>query len=275
MRMQKSFVVALTAAAFLLSPTVDGFGFGADAAYAKSDKAGGKGGGKGGGSSSKGSSGSKGGSKGGSTGTSFSPKKADTAPAKTTGKPAKANHGAIASELKGLNAAHASPTAMANAAPGSRVGRVAAYATAVGATAALAAELEPLETELAGLLENPPRSIDDIQADMDALADPDGVDKDAYDALAAEKEAAEAYPGAVAALEGEIEGLKEDIAEAEGAEADALLAASDGRTLSPEALAELHELLGLPAPVEEPDPAPATVVADGTDAGDGTDGATE
>ncbi|PCD76407.1 hypothetical protein CLN94_09480 [Pseudothioclava arenosa] len=187
----------------------------------------------------------------------------------------KANHGAIASELKGLNAAHASPTAMANAAPNSRVGRVAAYATAVGATAALSAELEPLETELAGLLANPPRSLGDIDADIDALADPDGVDKDAYDALVAEKAAAEAYPDTVSALEGEIEGLKEDIAEAEAAEEGALLAASDGRTLSPEALAELHELLGLPAPVEEPDPAAAVVVVDDADAGDGTDGAAE
>lgn len=38
-----------------------------------------------------------------------------------------ASHGALASALEALNAAHASPTALAHAAPTSRVGLIAAY----------------------------------------------------------------------------------------------------------------------------------------------------
>ncbi len=56
-------------------------------------------------------------------------------------KATKVNHGAIASKLGALNAAHASATAFANASPNSRVGRIAAYrdANAASVTAADAA----------------------------------------------------------------------------------------------------------------------------------------
>ena len=48
------------------------------------------------------------------------------------------NHGAVASALGALNAAHASATALANASPNSRVGKIAAYQS-TAAAAALAA----------------------------------------------------------------------------------------------------------------------------------------
>ena len=50
--------------------------------------------------------------------------------------------GSIHSELKGLNAAHASLTALAHAAPNSQVGRIATYRTAALATEAQAKSLD-------------------------------------------------------------------------------------------------------------------------------------
>lgn len=50
-----------------------------------------------------------------------------------------ANHAALASALGALNAAHAAPTALANAAPNSRVGKVAAYDRAMLAALAMPA----------------------------------------------------------------------------------------------------------------------------------------
>src|SRR5690606_38092602 len=58
---------------------------------------------------------------------------------------AKNQHGKIASTLKGLNAAHASLTAYANASPNSRVGMIATY------RAALLEERAALETQAAYL----------------------------------------------------------------------------------------------------------------------------
>jgi hypothetical protein len=51
-----------------------------------------------------------------------------------------ADYGALASALGALNAAHASPTARANAAPESQVGLIAAYEQAMLAALALPAE---------------------------------------------------------------------------------------------------------------------------------------
>ena len=161
---------------------------------------------------------------------------------------AKTNHGALASELKGLNAAHASPTALANASPNSQVGRIAAYAAAVNAVAEAEQNLGDAQTALNELLDNPPRSIEDIQADIDALADPEGADADALAALNDEMSAAESYDDRVAGLEGDIETYEGQIEEGAETQSAAVLDASNGRELSPEALAELHDLLGLPAP---------------------------
>jgi hypothetical protein len=61
----------------------------------------------------------------------------------------KENHGSTASKLGALNAAHASDTALANASPNSRVGKIAAYKEAelaAKATAEAAAEAEAVNT---------------------------------------------------------------------------------------------------------------------------------
>ena len=63
--------------------------------------------------------------------------------------PKAGSQGALASGLKGLNAAHASPQAMANAAPNSQVGRIATYKAAVEATAAAEAAQAELDATLA------------------------------------------------------------------------------------------------------------------------------
>jgi hypothetical protein len=160
----------------------------------------------------------------------------------------KENHGALASELKGLNAAHASPMALANAAPNSQVGRIAAYAGAVQAVAAAQETLAALEADLAALSQESPRPSADIQAEIDALADPEGADAEAAASLTEELAAALSHEESTGALTAEIKALAAEIAASEQLQADALLAAAGGRTLSPEALAELHALLGLPAP---------------------------
>lgn len=99
---------------------------------------GGGGGGKGGGDKGGGGKGS-GGEKGGNgKGGGASDRGAGSASAseRASGKPAKPEvrgNGSAASQLKGLNAAHASAQALANASPNSRVGRIATY---LGATQA-------------------------------------------------------------------------------------------------------------------------------------------
>ncbi len=70
--------------------------------------------------------------------------------------------GASASKLGALNAAHASPKALANAAPTSRVGRIAAYRDAVLAGETLAAELAEKTLERDALTP-PSRSIAEIE----------------------------------------------------------------------------------------------------------------
>lgn len=82
--------------------------------------------------------------------------------------------GAIASQLGALNAAHASPVARANAAPGSRVGMIAAYERAMIEALALppgpardAAILAARETELAAAANRPVTA--EVVAAVDAL----------------------------------------------------------------------------------------------------------
>ena len=169
-------------------------------------------------------------------------------------RPGKSNHGALASELKGLNAAHASEQAFANASPNSRVGRIAAYRNAVIGAAAAGTALGDAEAALAAFDAELPDG--PTAADLDAQIA-------AYDDLAEltpEQEAErallmEAYDAAVIA-EAERAAAREELAtavetaasEAElsgGGIEDLFLAASDGRTLSPEAMDEFHRLLGI------------------------------
>lgn len=153
---------------------------------------------------------------------------------------AKSNHGALASELKGLNAAHASETALANAAPNSRVGRIATYRDAALLTLEKIALRDQAQADL-DALPVPTRSVEEIDAAI-ALLDPLALDyATTLAALEAEKQAAADY-AAAAALRDAAQ------AEADAAAAledEALLTASDGRVLSDEALAYLRSLLNL------------------------------
>lgn len=153
---------------------------------------------------------------------------------------AKSNHGALASELKGLNAAHASETALANAAPGSRVGRIATYRDAALVTLEKAALLEEAETALEGL-EVPTRTVAEIEAEMGLLDPLDPANAEALALLQSEKDVAQAYEDALAV----IETAQDEVDAAAAVEDAALLEASDGRVLSEAALAYLRGLLNL------------------------------
>lgn len=161
------------------------------------------------------------------------------------------SRGALASELRGLNAANASPQALANAAPDSQVGRIATYREAALAAseaseayaateAQLDGEISEIEDQLGEL-----RSSEEIEADLNALDPDDPATEDERAALQAELDE-------VHDLEQRMNDLYDELVEAgqaydalfDSAE-EALLVASGGQELSPEALEELHRLLGL------------------------------
>ena len=188
--------------------------------------------------------------------------------AKLEDKPEKAeNRGALARELKGLNAAHANPNALANASPNSMVGKVAAYQTAVnneGEREVLEGELLLKEEELAALIESyDGRTSEAINADILAKqTELDGLDpiadEAAYNVLAeeiadlnTELGGAVEFETASSTLADDIMGLETQIEDLGPTPEDALAIATDGRELSPEALAELHRLLDLPEPEVE------------------------
>jgi hypothetical protein len=153
---------------------------------------------------------------------------------------AKSNHGALASELKGLNAAHASSNAMANADPESQVGRIALYRDAALLTIEKAALVDQLAEDLAGL-PVPTRTVADIDAEIAGL-DPlaEGY-AEALALLEEEKQDVIDYDAAVLAA-----GLaQDDLEDAALAEGESLLTASNGRVLSDAALAYLRSLLSL------------------------------
>jgi hypothetical protein len=128
--------------------------------------------------------------------------------------------GAIARELRGLNAAHANQNALLNASPNSMPGKLYIYQQAEIESASAAGQLLTAQTEydrLIGLTE------DEIAAEF-----PLGGYEDAV------TQAAINLSGATTAAE-----------IAAGLANDALLAASGGRTLSDAALNELKSLLGL------------------------------
>lgn len=192
----------------------------------------------------------------------------------------------FASELKGLNAYHASAQAAAHAAPNSQVGRIETYRTSAGAAleaantaasaaaAALAAtEAQAMLTaELAALNDGySGRSSDEINAALAALDPASPTYAADVAALEAELAAAATQEAAAAALDAEILTAEAEAAaaeaaaaaaaaalaaaeaaEAEAAEAEALLAAANGRTLSPEALAFLRAQLALETALPEP-----------------------
>ncbi|WP_410350307.1 hypothetical protein [Yoonia sp.] len=128
--------------------------------------------------------------------------------------------GAIASELRGLNAAHANPRAMENASPDSMPGKLYIYQQA--------------QQEYAGLAD----------AEADALAE--------YERLISltEEEIAVAFPeggyeDAITDAEIAYYDAQADAVDAEADIETSLVTLTDGQDLSDDALAELNRLLGL------------------------------
>ncbi len=117
------------------------------------------------------------------------------------------------SELGALNAAHASPNALKNASPNSRVGRIAAYRDAVLAGEELEAELEEKQAEL-DLLTPPERPLSEIKDDV-AAAD-DAVDTKAAEVADLEADLAEAG-GTDAEIEAALDAARDELASAEAA----------------------------------------------------------
>lgn len=172
----KKTIAVLALSAFVLSPfTPTLYITGADMAFAKGDKGGGNSANKGnGGKSGNKASNGKTASGNGNSGAAKITKA--TANANALIEP-KSNHGAIASELKGLNAAHANINALRNASPNSQVGRIAAYKRALEQKDLLQSNVDAALEALAGLQTLTPE-------ELAALYPNDGtlIDQTAYDA---------------------------------------------------------------------------------------------
>ena len=150
--------------------------------------------------------------------------------------------GAIASELKGLNACNASATARLNASADSQVGRIAAYETAVQQSATASADYqaavnayEAFEGSYTG------RSSTAIQAEIDALGT--AITAEQQTALNAELLAAQAYETQLATLQATVDAKLTASETAAEQERTALDAASGGRVLSEDAVAALQDCL--------------------------------
>lgn len=198
--------IGLIALALGPLPAVLAHSVGVDVAYADNSK------GKGGGNESKGSD-SKGGEK--------SNNGADN------GK----GHGDLASELKGMNAVHANPKALENADPNSQVGKIAAYRDAAVATQDAENAVKDAES--------------DLTAAQEALLAAEALPTTTDEEKAAQEAAIAAAKDAVAEATVAVETAKAELDTAAAAEDAALLVASDGRTLSDEAIAYIRKELGL------------------------------
>ncbi len=199
------------------------------------------------------------------------------ASARPAPRPDVARRGALASELKGLNAAHASPVALANAAPDSQVGRIATYRDAALGSLSAGADVAAAEQAYAEALtaladydatyDGP--TLAEIEAEL-ARLDPDSPDYDPdyvaglddpeteRDRLEQERLAAQDFEAGREELANAVDLSEAELAAARDAaelagltEEEALLAASNGRVLSPEALAELRRLLELDSVQDE------------------------
>lgn len=243
----KSVVSVLGLSALILGPLAPLVPFvGAESAYAKGGNGGGNGNGNGGASHASAGKASAG----------------------------QASHGKLASELKGLNAVHASATALANASPNSQVGRIAAYRAAALAGQAANEDLAAAQEDLASAqdaLAGAEAALKELQdgytgrttAEVDAEIaglDPAASDyQSRLDALNAEKAAAAEFEAEQAARQAAVTDAQTAAADAETAaaaaevaaataaatEEDALLDASNGRVLSPEAIEYVRTHLGL------------------------------
>ena len=206
-----------------------------NAAYAKGGDEGGNGGGNSGGNGGGNSGGNGGGNSGGNSGGSEASGTGGSAKTdrgtsgdatqprasrSATARPEKLDKntdlagilGVNPSELGALNAAHASPTALANASPNSRVGRIAAYREAVLGRSDLISDYDLARATLDAATQ-PARNLDTISGDLAQLdADIDLAASDLADlrdklAIAPEGTDTTALKGEIAALEGEVGAL--------------------------------------------------------------------
>ncbi len=211
--------------------------------------------------------------------TSRAPKVASAPAPKPRGNPLARELGVHPSELGALNAAHASPNALANASPNSRVGLIAAYMGEVEESRELAVALAAAQADLASL-DEPTRSQDEIDAAIDtatgekaglqseldalneALAETEAGDPDIEQQIADVTDAIAAKDDEIAALEqeradGEAYGAAEDeVARLEGEletqEADQRAALEDAanKPVTDEVETAVQKLLGI---YEEPE----------------------
>lgn len=196
-----------------------------DAAYAKSGNGNGNGNGGGNGNGNGGGKGNGSAKPGGgavekSTGGKASKEKsaAKSKAAAKSKKPSLADElGLSPSELGALNAAHANPNALKNAAPNSRVGRIAAYRDAVLAGEELAADL----AEKAALLETltPPARSSAVVGDDLSLAEEDLATKAAAVSELEAQQLALGGEGVDPTLDSALEAARVELTAAEGAEA--------------------------------------------------------
>jgi hypothetical protein len=180
-------------------------------------------------------------------------------------KPVAEELGVSPSELGALNAAHASPTALANAAPNSRVGRIAAYKAAVLEGEELAGTLEDKQALLDSLTTPELAAAQDILEDANAevvrleqeLEEAGGVDPvieaelalardeatlaaEAVDLLVSELDDPEGY----LALTDEVAALEQQLEDQPELERS-LLEAAANKPVTDEVEAAVKELLGL------------------------------
>ncbi|WP_432696319.1 hypothetical protein ACQUQP_17485 [Marinobacterium sp. YM272] len=189
-------------------------------AHAKGGNSGGNGGGNGGGNAG-GQGKGKGQSAAGGLGRSAGPG-AKGAQGRGVGN----NRGAVASSLGALNAAHASATARAHAAPNSRVGLIAAYERVVEDGISLADDIGDLS-----------KTVAELEAELKELE----VDTPAYNQVSAQLAQAKAELDAKTTT-----GLEEQAR----VEVSALAEAAN-KTLSAEVVAEVNALLGIESVVAE------------------------
>jgi hypothetical protein len=180
-------------------------------------------------------------------------------------KPVTEELGVSPSELGALNAAHASPTALANAAPNSRVGRIAAYKAAVLEGEELAGDLAEKQDLLESLTTPELAAAQDILEDANAevvrleqeLVEAGGVDPvieaelalardeatlaaEAVDLLVSELDDPEGY----LALTDEVAALEQQLEDQPELERS-LLEAAANKPVTDEVEAAVKELLGL------------------------------
>ncbi len=209
-----------------------------DVVYAKNGNGGGNGGGKGGGSDNGKSASAKSGG-GGKSATSnrsggsilkdlfgsksrssktkvkkvkkSKPATEEAVEPKAKGNPLAVALGVHPSELGALNAAHASPQALANASPNSRVGKLAIYAQEVGAIREIEADLAEAQAILDSM-EEPTRSVEEIDGAITTAIDDKAALETQLETL--QTQLAEAG-GSDADIESEIEGVMGEIAAAD------------------------------------------------------------